>query len=125
IGPNHAIARLGGYSSVPKHAVSLIEGLRQVAPQADFVTSQGVFITTSDDRSADAVILADPDRNRQLIEQAVSVAKLADTIVLAIGDTEQTSREGFARNHLGDRTEIDIVGEQNALVDAMAALGKP
>jgi len=125
IGPNHAIARLGGYSSVPKHAVSLIEGLRQVVPQADFVTSQGVFITTSDDRSVDPVVLADQDRNRQLIEQAVTVARLADTIVLAIGDTEQTSREGFARNHLGDRTEIDIVGEQNALVDAMAALGKP
>jgi len=125
IGPNHAIARLGGYSSVPKHAVSLIEGLRQVAPTADFVTSQGVFITTSDDRSVDPVILADRDRNLQLIDQAVTVAKLADTIILAIGDTEQTSREGFARNHLGDRTEIDIVGEQNALVDAMAALGKP
>src|SRR3546814_7290636 len=28
IGPNHAIARLGGYSSVPKQAVSLIGGLR-------------------------------------------------------------------------------------------------
>jgi beta-glucosidase len=124
IGPNHAIARLGGYSSVPKHAVTLIEGLRQIAPQADFVTAQGVFITTSDDRSVDPVVLSDPDRNRQLIEQAVSVAKLADTIVLAIGDTEQTSREGFARTHLGDRTELDIVGEQNELVDAMAALGK-
>src|SRR5690606_24330618 len=36
-----------------------------------------------------------------------------------------TSREGFARTHLGDRTDIDIVGEQNELVDALAALGKP
>jgi beta-glucosidase len=125
IGPNHAIARLGGYSSVPKQAVTLIEGLRQLAPQADFVTAQGVFITTSDDRSVDEVQLADAARNRQLIEQAVSVARLADTIVLAIGDTEQTSREGFARNHLGDRAHLDLVGEQNELVDALAALGKP
>src|SRR3546814_11246012 len=37
----------------------------------------------------------------------------------------QTSREGFAADHLGDRTDIDIVGEQNELVDALAALGKP
>ena len=29
------------------------------------------------------------------------------------------------RNHLGDRTDIDIVGEQNALFDALKALGKP
>jgi beta-glucosidase len=124
IGPNHAIARFGGYSSVPKQAVTLIEGLRQIAPGAELVSAQGVFITTSDDRSVDDVQLADPARNRQLIEQAVSVARLADTIVLAIGDTEQTSREGFARNHLGDRAHLDLVGEQNELVDALAALGK-
>jgi beta-glucosidase len=125
IGPNHAIARLGGYSSVPKQTISLIEGLRQVAPEADFVTAQGVFITTSEDRSQDIIELAPRARNLELIAEAVEVAKGADTIVLAIGDTEQTSREGFAKNHLGDRTEIDIVGEQNELVDALAALGKP
>jgi beta-glucosidase len=84
-----------------------------------------VFITTSDDRSVDTIELFPRERNRQLIEQAVSVAKTADTIILAIGDTEQTSREGFAANHLGDRDNLDIVGDQNALVDALAALGKP
>jgi beta-glucosidase len=125
IGPNHAIARLGGYSSVPKQAVSLIEGLRQVAPHADFVTAQGVFITRSEDRSADLIELADRTENLRLIEEAVAVTRSADTIIVAIGDTEQTSREGFAKTHLGDRTDIDIVGEQNALVDALAVLGKP
>lgn len=125
IGPNHAIARLGGYSSVPKQAISLIEGLRQVAPRARFITAQGVFITTSEDRSADLVELAPREQNLALIAEAVEVARGADTIVLAIGDTEQTSREGFAANHLGDRTDIDIVGEQNELVAALAELGKP
>lgn len=125
IGPNHAIARLGGYSSVPRQAISLIEGLRQVAPDARFVTAQGVFITTSEDRSVDLVELAPREQNLRLIAEAVEVARGADTIVLAIGDTEQTSREGFAANHLGDRTDIDIVGEQKELVDALAALGKP
>ncbi len=125
IGPNANIVRLGGYSSVPRQAVTLVDGLRAAAPQADIVTAQGVFITTSDDRSVDPVVLADAERNRQLIAQAVSVARLADTIVLAIGDTEQTSREAFAANHLGDRADLEIVGDQNALVDAMAALGKP
>ncbi|WP_296718762.1 glycoside hydrolase family 3 N-terminal domain-containing protein [Erythrobacter sp.] len=125
IGPNHAIARLGGYSSVPKQTTSLIEGLRAIAPDADFVTAQGVFITTSEDRSADEITLADRAENLRLIAEAVKVAKTADTIILAIGDTEQTSREGFAKNHLGDRTNIDILGEQNDLVDALAMLGKP
>ena len=125
IGPNAAIVRFGGYSSVPKQAVTLIEGLKAAAPQAQFVTAQGVFITTSDDRSVDDVQLFPRARNLALIEEAVEIARTADTIVLAIGDTEQTSREGFAVTHLGDRSTLDIVGEQNALVDALAALGKP
>ncbi|MGK6320547.1 glycoside hydrolase family 3 N-terminal domain-containing protein [Sphingomonas sp. DT-204] len=126
IGPNAAIARLGGYSSVPKQAVSLLEGVRaKVGDKARIVTAQGVFITQSEDRSADEVILGDPVKNRRLIAEAVEVAKGADVIVLAIGDTEQTSREGFAANHLGDRADLDLLAQQNDLFLALAALGKP
>jgi hypothetical protein len=46
-------------------------------------------------------------------------------VLLAIGDTEQTSREGFAKNHLGDRTSLDLVGEQNELFATLKATGKP
>ena len=59
------------------------------------------------------------------VRSPVSIARDADVIVLAIGDTEQTSREGFATHHLGDRTSLDLVGEQNELIDALHALGKP
>jgi beta-glucosidase len=71
------------------------------------------------------VLLADPARNRQLIAEAVAVAQRADIVLLAIGDTEQTSREGYAPNHLGDRTDLDLLGEQNALFEAVKATGKP
>ncbi|MEC8036183.1 MAG: glycoside hydrolase family 3 N-terminal domain-containing protein [Pseudomonadota bacterium] len=126
IGPNAAIARLGGYSSIPRQAVSLLDGVRaKLAGKAEVVHAQGVFITQSEDRSVDEVFLADPAKNRQLIAEAVEVAKDADIILLAIGDTEQTSREGFAKNHLGDRTSLDLVGEQNDLFAALKATGKP
>jgi beta-glucosidase len=45
--------------------------------------------------------------------------------VLAIGGNEQTSREAWMGNHLGDRTSLDMVGRQDELVDALAATGKP
>jgi beta-glucosidase len=126
IGPNAAIARLGGYSSVPRQTVSLLEGVTaKLKDKAEVVHAQGVFITRSEDRSADEVLLADPIKNRELIVQAVEMAKSADIVLLAIGDTEQTSREGFAKNHLGDRTDIDLVGEQNELFAAIQATGKP
>ncbi|MCJ8157910.1 glycoside hydrolase family 3 C-terminal domain-containing protein [Sphingomonas sp. LaA6.9] len=126
IGPNAAIARLGGYSSFPRQSVSLLQGITaSLAGKAEVVHAQGVFITRSEDRSVDEVLLADPAKNRQLIAEAVEVAKTADVVILAIGDTEQTSREAFAKNHLGDRTSLDLVGEQNDLAGALFALGKP
>lgn len=126
IGPNAAVARLGGYYGQPPVTVSILEGIRAKAgARADVVFAQGVKITENDDWWADKVELADPAANRRLIEEAVSVARSADQIILAIGDTEQTSREGWAPTHLGDRDSLDLVGEQQALFDALRRLGKP
>lgn len=126
IGPNAAVTRLGGYSSLPRTQVSLLDGVRKrLEGKAEVVFAQGVFITQSEDRSANEILLADPEKNRQLIAEAVAVAKTCDVVLLAIGDTEQTSREGYARNHLGDRTDLDLVGEQNDLFAALKATGKP
>lgn len=126
IGPNAAVARLGGYSSLPTNPVSLLDGVRaRLRGKAEVVHAQGVFITASEDRTADAVELADPARNRALIAEAVEVANGADIVLLAIGDTEQTSREGYAKTHLGDRASLDLVGEQNDLFAAVKATGKP
>jgi beta-glucosidase len=60
-----------------------------------------------------------------LIAEAVRVAQQADVVVLAIGGNEQTSREAWSLNHLGDRTDLDLVGRQNELVTALVAIGKP
>ncbi|HLX22791.1 MAG TPA: glycoside hydrolase family 3 N-terminal domain-containing protein [Usitatibacter sp.] len=126
VGPNAAVARLGGYSGKPKHTVSLLDGVKaKLAGKAEVVFAQGVFITQSEAREADDVKLGDPEKNRKLIEEATALAKDCDLILLAIGDTEQTSREAYATNHLGDRTSLDLVGDQNALFDAMRGLGKP
>src|SRR5690606_27824668 len=92
IGPNTAITRLGGYSSIPKTSVTLLDGIRaRLAGKAEVLHAQGVFITQDENRSTSDVKLADRDRNLELIAEAVEVARTADVIILAIGDTEQTS----------------------------------
>ena len=126
IGPNAAVARLGGYYGQPPVTVSILDGIKaKIGSRANIIFAQGVKITENDDWWADEVKLADPAANRKLIAEAVAVAKGADQIVLAIGDTEQTSREGWAKNHLGDRNSLDLVGEQQELFDALMATGKP
>ena len=126
IGPNAAVARLGGYAGEPPVAVSILEGIRaKVGARAKVLYAQGVKITENDDWWADEVQLADPKENHRLIDEAVALAHGADRIILCIGDTEQTSREGWAPTHLGDRDSLDLVGEQQALFDALRALNKP
>jgi len=68
---------------------------------------------------------SDPEEDRRQIAEAVRVASRADVIVLAIGGNEQTSREAWSLRHMGDVTNLDLVGRQNALVAAMLATGKP
>jgi beta-glucosidase len=126
IGPSVAVARLGGYYGQPPHSVSILEGLRtKLGAHANLIFAQGVKITENDDWWEDQVTLADPAENRHLIAQAAEAARTADTIILCIGDTEQSSREGWAPNHLGDRDSLDLVGQQQELFDALKALGKP
>jgi beta-glucosidase len=126
IGPSANVARLGGYYGQPPVTVPILEGIRtKVGAKAKVVFAQGVKITEDDDWWGDEVKLADPAANRKLIAEAVEVARTADQIVLTLGDTEQTSREGWAETHLGDRDSLDLVGEQQELFDALKALGKP
>lgn len=126
IGPSAAVARLGGYYGQPPHAVSILDGIKaKVGKRVNIVFAQGVKITENDDWWEDKVVKADPAENRKLIAQAVEAARNVDRIVLTLGDTEQSSREGWAPNHLGDRPSLDLVGEQQELFDALKALGKP
>jgi len=126
IGPNAMGIHLGGYSSVPRKTVDILSGIRaKLGPGVNVVYSEGARITESSEWGADEVKLADPRENAQRIADAVKLAKSADAIVLVIGDTEQTSREAWADNHLGDRDSLDLVGQQDDLANAMFALGKP
>jgi beta-glucosidase len=126
IGPNAARVDLGGYSNVPSHVVTVLDGIRaKLGNRVNVVSAEGVRLTDSGDWYADEVVLSDPQRNRERIGEAVQVAQGADAIVLVIGGSSATSREAWAKNHLGDRDSIGLIGEQNELVQAMFALRKP
>jgi beta-glucosidase len=126
IGPNAAVAQLGGYSEVPAHSVSILQGISNLAGRnVRVVSAPGVKLVARGDQYTDQVVLPSAAANRALIRQAVRVARTADEIVLAIGTGDALCREGWADNHLGDRDSLDLVDQQQPLADAMFALGKP
>jgi beta-glucosidase len=126
IGPNADRGLLGGYSGVPKHNVTVLDGIKaKVGKKVKVLYSEGCKITIGGSWNIDPVVASDPEEDRKQIAEAVEVAKKADAIVLAIGGNEQTSREAWGLNHMGDRTSLDLIGRQEELVKAMVALGKP
>ncbi len=143
IGPHAAEVLLGGYSGVPRHSVSILEGIRKRLGDGATVThAEGVRITEdsvftrgpqplvggtrSQARwSADRVVLADAAENKRRIAKAVALARDSDVAIVVVGDNEQTAREAYAENHLGDRADLRLVGEQEELVRAVLDTGKP
>jgi len=126
IGPNANRTLLGGYSGVPKQEITVLEGIKaRVGDRAKVLYSEGCKITIGGAWHIDEVVPSDAAEDRKQIAEAVKVAKKADVIVLAIGDNEQTSREAWNLNHMGDRPTLDLVGRQDELVKAMVATGKP
>ncbi len=126
IGPNAARCLHGGYSGVPKHNVSVIDGIKaKVGRQVNVVYSEGCQITKPGHWNQDEVFPSDPDEDQHRIAEAAKIAHTADVIVLCIGGNELTSREAWNLNHMGDRTSLDLIGRQQALIDALVATGKP
>jgi beta-glucosidase len=126
IGPNADRVLLGGYSSKPRQVITLLQGIRDhVGDRVRVTHAEGCGITVGGSWNQDEVVASDPDVDRRLIAEAVRIASDADVIVLAIGGNEQTSREGWGVKHLGDRASLDLVGQQDDLVRAMIATGKP
>lgn len=139
IGPNADRPLLGGYSGWPKHDVTLREGIQKyLGADTKVVYAEGCKITTTSGRdaggnklfcadtwAADSVGLPSKEQDDALIQQAMQVAKQAQVVVLALGGNEQTSREAWEYNHMGDRTDLNLFGRQQELFDSLKTLGMP
>ncbi|MEQ8847307.1 glycoside hydrolase family 3 N-terminal domain-containing protein [Botrimarina sp.] len=126
IGPNADRPLLGGYSGRPGRVSTVLSAIRdRVGSAADVLYHEGCQITQGGSWWEDEVLPSDPAEDRRRIADAVELARRADVVVLVVGGNEQTCREAWMGNHLGDRTSLQMVGLQDELADALAATGKP
>ncbi len=127
IGPNANEILLGGYSGKPKYYTSVLDGIKEkVGQEIEILYAQGCEITKPGDWEAtDKVILSKKKEDKLKIAEAVKTAEQSDVIILSIGGNELTSREAWNEKHLGDRTNLELVGSQNKLVKTMLETGKP
>jgi beta-glucosidase len=95
-------------------AVSLLTGIK--GQDLDVTYAQGCAMI---DKDPPALTPADECGSDAQFAAAVSTAASADQIVLALGETRGQSGEAASRSN------IDLPGKQQELVDQIAALGKP
>jgi beta-glucosidase len=97
IGPNANIARYGDYERETNgEHISLLEGIRALIPQATITFDAGNDIPA-----------------------AVAKVKNAEVVILGLGEWQGISGEGF------DRSSLDLPGNQEQLLEAVVATGKP
>lgn len=127
IGPHADHCELGNYSGTPRVKVPTLEGIKErVGKNAEILYAKGVdIIDYYQAGDMDSIHLADPEKNRQLIREAVDVAQQSDIIVLCLGGNRYTAREGWETFHRGDNADLELRSNQNDLVKEMLATGKP
>jgi beta-glucosidase len=97
IGPNANVARYADYEDEKNgKRINMLDGIRAVVPQATLA-----FVDGSD------------------IAAAVAAARAADVTILGLGERGGISGEGH------DRSNLDLPGNQEQLLEAVAATGKP
>jgi beta-glucosidase len=135
IGPNADEIHHGGYSVRPHRGISVLEGFRKkLDGNVEVVFAKGCRITVPVDKTYeregdsadDGPFLADEVDNRTLIREAMDVAVTADAVILVLGGNEETATEaGYPERFVGDRDSLDLIGQQDELVGAIVATGKP
>ncbi len=97
IGPNAAVARYGDYEDEKNgEQISILQGIRDLQPGSTVTFDAGSNIPA-----------------------AVETAARADVVILALGERLEISGEGF------DRSCLDLPGNQEQLLEAVASTGKP
>jgi beta-glucosidase len=97
IGPNAGVARYGDYEKESNGArISVLKGIQDLVPKATITFDAG------DD-----------------IPAAVAKATSADVVILGLGEQQGISGEGY------DRSRLDLPGNQQPLLEAVVATGKP
>lgn len=129
IGPLAEHPYFGGYSGENDKAIGLLAGLRAALPSARIDHAQGVHVVAplqpGEQDNLAPIRPADAEENRRLIAQAAALAGRADVVILAVGDVPQITREAIYVEAPGDRDTLTLFGDQDALVEAVLAAGKP
>lgn len=106
------------------NSITLLEGLKNGPGKAEIFTARGANIYSDPVLDANAAVFGkttgrDSRSDREMLEEAVTIANKADVILAALGESAEMSGEASSR------TRINIPENQVELLKALVATGKP
>jgi beta-glucosidase len=106
-------------------AVSVAEGIRAKLPNARVESTKGAYLQRKYASLVDKIFGVKPDgplsddQLKNELDKAVDMARHADTVVLVLGELSNMSGE------TASRASLDLGGNQQQLLEAVVATGKP
>ena len=105
-------------------AVTILEGFKNIAPNATFDYAKGANISDDSDfaKNVNALgprIVIDERSPEAMLKEAVDLAKISDIVVAVVGEATEMSGESSSR------TDISIPESQKKLIRALVETGKP
>ncbi|HEV2206807.1 MAG TPA: glycoside hydrolase family 3 C-terminal domain-containing protein, partial [Candidatus Acidoferrales bacterium] len=114
---------LGNYNGTPTHTVSMLEGMKAEFPDAKITYVPGTQFLSDPHHPVFTPKDNTPD------PAAVAAAKNADVVIAVVGITSRLEGEEMKVDEPGflggDRTNLQMPEPEEALVQAVAATGKP
>lgn len=117
---NDPTAWVSRYGPQKLHFVTPLEGIRaKLGPRVDVRYEKGCDVI--DRRFPESDILKEPPAPavRTTIERAIEAARHVDEIIAVLGEDEHISQEAYSR------ISLDLPGDQETLLEALVATGKP
>lgn len=121
IGPNadNRDALIGNYFGKPSVSYTVLEGIRNVAPEAKIIFAQGCSLVEPQNYDWG-------QNSKSSFTEAKAAAEHADAVVLVLGMTAELEGEESGNTaEGGDKEDILMVGVQEQLMKTVAEVGKP
>ncbi|MFV0536026.1 MAG: glycoside hydrolase family 3 N-terminal domain-containing protein [Dysgonomonas sp.] len=121
IGPNadevkELICRYGPANAPIK---SVYQGIKEYLPNSNVTYAKGCNIIDGNFPDSELYNIPANAEEQKMIDEAVSLAKSSDVAIIVLGGNEKTVREEFSRS------ELNLLGRQEELLQAVYATGKP
>ena len=98
---------------------TVYQGIKEYLPNAEVRYAKGCDIIDKYFPESELYNVPLDTQEQAMINEAVELAKASDVAILVLGGNEKTVREEFSR------TNLDLCGRQQQLLEAVYATGKP